>query len=347
MVPARPAPEASDGDLGIPGLVKALEDGERRAVARLLTVIEDGSPEQLGEVVRQLYARTGKARVVGITGAPGVGKSTLTNVLAAKLRERGRTVGVVAVDPSSPFSGGALLGDRVRMQSHHDDPGVFIRSMSARGRLGGIAFATPQAVLVLDAAGYDDIIIETVGVGQSEVEVASSSDTTVVCIAPGTGDAIQTAKAGILEVADVFVINKADHGGAGKTESELRSMIELGHELGEVEWWPPIVRTVAVRGDGIDDLVTAIDEHSAHLASSGGLAVRQRERARHAVHEIALAKVRQRFGRLTTTKDNGAPLLEALAEKVANRELDPYTAADQLLDTLGTSSGHLDARTAW
>lgn len=336
MAPARPAPEASDSDPDIPGLVKALGDGERRAVARLLTIVEDGGPEQLGEVVRRLYPRTGNARIIGVTGAPGVGKSTLTNALAAKLRERGRAVGVVAVDPSSPFSGGALLGDRVRMQAHHADPGVFIRSMAARGQLGGIAFATPQAVLVLDAAGYDDVVIETVGVGQSEVEIASTADTTVVCVAPGMGDSIQAAKAGILEVADVFVINKADHASAGKTSSELRCMIELGHELGEVIWWPPIVRTVAPRGEGIDDLVRAVDEHRAYLTSSGHLAARQRERARHAVHEIAVSKVRQRFGRLVTDR-NGELLLDSLAEQVSRRDLDPYTAADQLLEALSRS----------
>ncbi|MFN2556804.1 MAG: methylmalonyl Co-A mutase-associated GTPase MeaB [Nitriliruptorales bacterium] len=323
----------------MPRLIRALEDGERRAVARLLTVIEDGSYEQLGEVVRGLYPRTGKARVVGITGAPGVGKSTLTNALAAKLRKRGRAVAVVAVDPSSPFSGGALLGDRVRMQSHHADPGVFIRSMAARGHLGGIALATPQAVLVLDAAGYDDVVIETVGVGQSEVEVASTADSTVVCLAPGMGDSIQAAKAGILEVADVFVINKADQGGAGKTESELRSMLELGHELGGNGWWPPIVRTVAVRGEGLDDLVTALEEHRAYLVSSTRLLERQRQRARHIVREIATSNVRQRFEGLTSSEENDEPLLRALAEKVASRELDPYTAADQLLDSLSRSEG--------
>ncbi len=326
-------------DPTIPRLIKALEDGERRAVARLLTVIEDGSPDQLGEVVGRLFPRTGSARVIGITGAPGVGKSTLTNVLAAKLRERGHAVGVVAVDPSSPFSGGALLGDRVRMQSHHADPGVFIRSMAARGHLGGIAFATPQAVLVLDAAGYDDVVIETVGVGQSEVEVASTADTTVVCLAPGMGDSIQASKAGILEVADVFVINKADQGGAGKTTSELRSMLELGHELEEFSWWPPIVRTVAVRGEGVDDLVAALDEHRAFLVSSGRLRERQRERARHMVREIATSKVRQRFEDLAAAAETDEPLLESLAEKVASRALDPYTAAEQLLDSLSTSDG--------
>ena len=300
----------------------------RRALARLLTIVEDGSPRQLREVVARLHPRTGGARVLGITGPPGVGKSTLTNALAGALRERGRTVAVVAVDPSSPFSGGALLGDRVRMQQHHDDPGVFIRSMASRGHLGGLAFATPQAVLVLDAAGFDDVVIETVGVGQSEVEVAASADTTVVASAPGMGDGIQAAKAGILEVADVFVVNKADHTGAGKLVSELRAMLELGHATGADEaWWPPIVRTVAVRGEGVAELVDTIDDHREHVVASGDLVRRRRRRALHGVREIALARVRDRFTRL----GGDDPLLEDLAARVEARELDPYTAADELL----------------
>lgn len=323
-------------DLDIASLVQALESGERRALARLLTVIEDGTPEALREVISRTYPRTGKARVLGITGSPGVGKSTLTNALAAELRSRDKTVGIVAIDPSSPFTGGALLGDRVRMQSHHSDPGVFIRSMAARGHLGGISFATPQAALLLDAAGFDVVIIETVGVGQSEVEVASTADSTVVCVAPGMGDSIQAAKAGIFEVADVFVINKADHGGAGKTESELRSMLELGHELGDVGWWPPIVRTVAPRREGIPELVDALSDHYDHLVSEGLLEDRQRGRARHAVREIALSQVGQRFSQLTTSRgEDGDPLLDTLSEKVANRDLDPYAAADQMLEALG------------
>jgi LAO/AO transport system kinase len=316
-------------------LVAGLERGERRALARLLTLAEDGSPSQLREVVGALHARTGTARVIGITGSPGVGKSTLTNAIATELRARDRSVAILAVDPSSPFSGGALLGDRVRMQGHHADPDVFIRSMASRGHLGGLSFATPQAVLVLDAAGFDDVIIETVGVGQSEVEVAATADTTVVAMAPGMGDGIQAAKAGILEVADVFVINKADHGGAGQLESELRGMLEMGHALEGADepasWWPPILRTVAVRGEGIPELVDAFVQHDEHLAASGQRDRRRRERAMHLVREIALEHVRLRFSRLDDGHD---PLLEALADKVSARVLDPYTAADELLEAL-------------
>ena len=320
-------------------LVDGVLAGQRRALARTLTRIEDGAPDELRGIIAGIYPKTGNARVIGITGSPGVGKSTLTNALAGELRRRGRGVAVLAVDPSSPFSGGALLGDRVRMQGHHDDDGVYIRSMASRGHLGGLSFATPQAALVLDAAGFDDVIIETVGVGQSEVEVAATADTTLVALAPGMGDSIQAAKAGILEVADVFVINKSDQGGAGKLESEIRGMLEMGHAVGseaEGGWWPPIQRAVAVRDEGVSELVDAIMEHREHLTSTGLLERRHRDRALHAVREIALARVRARFDHLGTGDD---PLLDALADRVAVRDLDPYAAADQLLEAMDTPAG--------
>ncbi len=316
-------------------LIAGLRRGERRALARLLTVVEDGGESRLRHVVAALYPTTGNARVIGVTGSPGVGKSTLTNAVATQLRGRGRSVAILAVDPSSPFSGGALLGDRVRMQGHHADAGVFIRSMASRGHLGGLSFATPQAALVLDAAGFDDVIIETVGVGQSEVEVAATADTTIVALAPGMGDGVQAAKAGILEVADVFAINKADQPGAGKLESELRGMLEMGHATEDADapagWWPPIIRTVAVRGEEIDALMGAIDEHTRHLDDTGERDRRVRRRALHLIREIALEHVRLRFARLGQRDD---PLLDDLATRVARRDLDPYAAADELLAAL-------------
>ena len=320
-------------------LIEGLRRGERRALARLLTVVEDGDPAQLREVVSAIFPSTGRARVLGVTGSPGVGKSTLTDAIATQLRARDRSVGILAVDPTSPFSGGALLGDRVRMQGHHADPHVFIRSMASRGHLGGLSFATPQAILLLDAAGFDDVIIETVGVGQSEVEIAATADTTIVALAPGMGDGVQAAKAGILEVADVFVINKADRGGAGQLESELQGMLEMGHAVeGMIDrsglpdpWWPPIVRTVAVRGEGIEELVTVLDDHTSHLQVHERRVRRQRDRAVHMIREIALEAVRQRFSTLDVDGDD---LVDGLAAEVAARDLDPYTAADRLLDAL-------------
>jgi len=293
-------------------------------------MVEDGSPDSLQQLIAALWPSTGNARIVGITGSPGVGKSTLTNSLAAHLRAAGRMVGIVAVDPSSPFSGGALLGDRVRMQGHHADDGVFIRSMASRGHLGGLSFATPQAVLVLDAAGFDDVLVETVGVGQSEIEIAATADTTIVTLAPGMGDGIQAAKAGILEIADVFVINKADAGGAGKLEAELRGMLEMGHAVGADGdgWWPPIVRTVAVRDEGIEELAAAIDQHTAEIAGSEAAAARDRERARHAIREIVLERSR-------IAMDAEGAGLDELAAAVAARELDPYQAADRLTASIG------------
>lgn len=305
-------------------LVARAERGEPRAVARLISLVEDASP-QLREVMAALAPRTGKAVVVGITGSPGVGKSTSTSALVSAYRRRGLRVGVLAVDPSSPFSGGALLGDRVRMQDHATDSGVFIRSMASRGHLGGLSWATPQALRVLDAAGCDVVLIETVGVGQSEVEVASTADTTLVLLAPGAGDGIQAAKAGILEVADVFVVNKADRDGADQVSRDLRYMLSLG-ETSKQAWRPPILLTVASKGQGMDEVVDAIEAHRAWLTETGRLDERRRARAAAEVEAIALTELRERIGDV-----HGSAALPALAARVVAGELDPYTAADELV----------------
>ena len=243
-------------------LVERALAGDPRSIGRLITLVEDGAP-QLRDVMAALAPRSGAAHIVGLTGSPGVGKSTTTSALVAAFRAAGRRVGVLAVDPSSPFSGGALLGDRIRMQEHATDPEVFIRSMASRGHLGGLASTTPQAVRVLDAAGCDPVLVETVGVGQSEVEVAGEADTTIVLLAPGMGDGIQAAKAGILEIGDIFVVNKADRDGADATARELRHMISLGPSGQAGAWKPPVLKVVATRGEGLPELVEAIDGHRA------------------------------------------------------------------------------------
>ena len=305
-------------------LVEAAREGNARAVARLISLVEDASP-RLREVMAALAPRTGQAYVIGITGAPGVGKSTTTSALVGALRASGRRVGVLAVDPSSPFSGGALLGDRVRMQDHALDAGVYIRSMASRGHLGGLAWSTPQAIRVLDAAGCDVVLVETVGVGQSEVEIASSADTTLVLLAPGMGDAIQAAKAGILEIGDVYVVNKADRDGAHQVVRELRNMLALT-ERAEGDWRPPIVSLVAVKGEGVDDLVAAIDQHRAWLETGARLQARRRTRVADEIAAIALTSLRERFGELAHDQR-----LETLATRVLAGETDPYAAADELV----------------
>jgi LAO/AO transport system kinase len=305
-------------------LVARAERGEPRAVARLISLVEDASP-QLREVMAALAPRTGKAMVVGITGSPGVGKSTSTSALVSAYRKRDLRVGVLAVDPSSPFSGGALLGDRVRMQDHATDSGVFIRSMASRGHLGGLSWATPQALRVLDAAGCDVILVETVGVGQSEVEVASAADSTLVLLAPGAGDGIQAAKAGILEVADIFVVNKADRDGADQVIRDLRYMLSLA-ESDAAGWKPPILRTVASKAEGIDEVLDAIDAHRLWLSEHGKLDERRQARACAEVEAIALTALRERIGDL-----HGSGSLPGLAARVVAGELDPYAAADELV----------------
>ena len=292
-------------------------------MARLISLVENGSPE-LRPVMKALAPFTGQARVTGLTGAPGVGKSTVTGALVAAYRERGLRVGVLAIDPTSPFTGGALLGDRVRMQDHATDQGVFIRSMATRGHLGGLSWATPQALRVLDAAGFDVVLVETVGVGQAEVEIASLADSTLVVVAPGMGDAIQAAKAGILEIGDLFVVNKSDKPGAQEAVRDLRTMIAMT-QRGEGEWKPPIVATAAASGDGIADLVGKLDAHWSWLDSSGERDRRRQARAREEISVIALTALRQRMGGLP-----GDSSLDALAARVASGEIDPYTAADEL-----------------
>jgi len=306
-------------------LVGRAREGDPRAVARLISLVEDESP-LLREVTAALAPHVGQARVVGITGAPGVGKSTSTSALVGELRNAGRRVGVLAVDPSSPFSGGALLGDRVRMQDHALDPEVYIRSMASRGHLGGLAWSTPQAIRVLDAAGCDVVLIETVGVGQSEVEIAGLADTTLVLLAPGMGDGIQAAKAGILEIGDVYVVNKADRDGADATARDLRHMLSLGERRQPGDWQPPVVKTVASRGEGIDDVVAAIDKHRQWLEESGRLDARRRARAADEIESIALATLRQRIGDLRE-----GSLLDELAGRVVAGETDPYAAAAALV----------------
>jgi LAO/AO transport system kinase len=296
-------------------------------VARLVSLVEDGDP-RLPELARQLAPATGRAQIIGLTGSPGVGKSTLTNQLVRAYRAGGHRVGVLAVDPSSPFTGGAILGDRVRMQDHATDAGVYIRSMSSRGHLGGLAAATPQAVRVLEGAGCDIVLVETVGVGQAEVEVASLADTTLVLLAPGMGDAIQAVKAGILEVADVFVVNKADRDGADATYRDIQGMLALG-ERGPDAWRPPVIRAVAARGDGVDEVVAAIAKHRAWLAQHGEQIRRRERRAAVEIEEIALGTLR---GRMSTLRHGET--LPALAADVAAGRLDPYAAAAQLLDGL-------------
>jgi LAO/AO transport system kinase len=312
--------------LDVGELVERARTGDPRAVARLISLVEDASP-LLREVAAALSPHTGRAFVLGLTGSPGVGKSTSTSALVTAYRERGLRVGVLAVDPSSPFSGGALLGDRVRMQDHATDSGVFIRSMASRGHLGGLSWATPQALRVLDGAGCDVILVETVGVGQAEVEVASLADTTLVLLAPGMGDGIQAAKAGILEIADVYVVNKADRDGADATVRDLKGMLGLGGRHSEAgAWRPPVVKTVAARGEGLADVVAAVDKHRGWMETHGELTRRRQIRAAAEVEAIAVATLRERLADV-----HGGAALDALAARVAAGELDPYTAADDLI----------------
>ncbi|MCS7285866.1 MAG: methylmalonyl Co-A mutase-associated GTPase MeaB [Anaerolineae bacterium] len=322
-------------------LVRAAVFGDKRAIARLISIAEnDGASAR--KILKSLYPYTGKAHIIGITGAPGTGKSTLVNELAKEYRLRGLKVGIVAVDPSSPFTGGAILGDRIRMRDLYNDPGVFIRSMATRGSLGGLARATADAVKILDAAGYEKILVETVGAGQTEVDIASTAHTTIVVEVPGLGDDIQAIKAGLLEIADVFVVNKADLEGADGVVLNLETMMSLGNsakifhhgilmeikasfDAHRVQWRPPVCKTIATRGEGIKALVEAIERHWAFLKGSGAWEEKERLRASREIEEILRMEL---LRRILAKVDREA--IGEILDKVVKRELDPYTAAEKI-----------------
>jgi len=309
--------------MDVDAIVTGVLAREPRAIARAISLVEDGD-DGLPALSAGVFPQTGSAATVGLTGAPGVGKSTIATALVRTARANDRRVAVLAIDPTSPYTGGALLGDRVRMQEHATDPDVFIRSMATRGHLGGMALAAPEAVRILDAAGFDLVIIETVGVGQAEIDVAAATDTTLVVLAPGLGDAIQMAKAGILEVADVFVVNKADRDGAAEVQRELRQMLHLGAAR---PWDPPVLATVASDGTGIDELWADIERHHAWLVSTGALAV---DREAAVVHEVrALAAERLASSVQAQLADDAG-----LRARLRDHELDPYAAVDELIRRL-------------
>ncbi|MGH2669641.1 MAG: methylmalonyl Co-A mutase-associated GTPase MeaB [bacterium] len=303
-------------------LVSAVVAGSSQAAARLISLAENDSTTA-SNALRALFPHTGRAHIVGITGPPGSGKSTLVNAMIRALRERGSRIGVIAIDPTSPFTGGALLGDRIRMQDHSTDPDVFIRSMATRGSLGGLAPATADAAAVLDAWGAATILIETVGTGQAEVDVITASDTVVVVTMPGMGDGVQTLKAGVMEIADLFVVNKADRPEADRTVTDLKMALAL---LPAGAWHPPVLTTVATSGQGVAEMLTAIEDHRRHQEATGGHSARRRARWRREIVRIA-------EGRLRAQLLDGAiaDSLDALVERVAAGELDPHAAADRLL----------------
>jgi GTPase len=305
-------------------LAAGVREGDRRALARAITLVENGDPLAY-ELVREVYPETGSAYVVGITGPPGVGKSSLIAALVRQIRESGRTVGVISVDPSSPFTKGALLGDRIRLSEHFLDPGVFIRSMGTRGHLGGLAEATLQALLVLDAAGKDLVFVETVGTGQSEVEVIGIADTVLLVLMPGSGDSIQALKAGIMEIPDVIAINKKDHPAAKTMLNEVRSILTLDKDRA---WKPPIVLTEAISDEGVSDLWAKVEAHRAHLDEEGLLDERRRQNLAGEVFAVASARAKAHLERAV----EGDPELRRLLDEVQKRELDPLTAVKEIMD---------------
>jgi LAO/AO transport system kinase len=308
-------------------LAKRVLEKDRRALARLITLVENNSKEAL-EALRKLHAHTGKAHIIGITGPPGGGKSTIVDKMAKELRRQNKTVGIVAVDPTSPFTGGALLGDRIRMSELSTDSEVFIRSMGTRGALGGVARATSDVVKLLDAFGKDTIFIETVGTGQAEVDVVKIAHTTIIITMPGLGDDIQTIKAGIMEIGDIFVVNKADREGADKRVMELEAMLELGQKRSS--WQPPVIKTIAREGEGIKELLDHANRHFLWLSDSGILIKRGLEKSREELFQIIGEKIEKVVIDNVDDKE-----IEELSQKILKREIDPYTAANELLGRIG------------
>ena len=301
--------------------------GDKRALARAITLIENGDPAGW-DLVREVFPRTGRARVVGLTGPPGVGKSTLIGALTKELRAADREVGVLSIDPSSPFTRGALLGDRIRLSEHFLDTGVFIRSMASRGALGGLAEAALQAALVMDASGKDDVLLETVGVGQAEIDVVDHADTIVLALMPGSGDSIQALKAGVMEIPDVIVINKADHPLTDTMEREVRTVLSLG---ARGSWNVPVLRTEAARGEGVTELLQKVDEHRRHIEAEGTLQERRARNLRNEVLGLAAARLRRDL----EARAEGDPEVAELLERVVRRETDPASAARELLERAG------------
>lgn len=309
-------------------LAERLLDGDRRALARAITLIENDDPAGW-ELVREIYPHTGKARVTGFTGPPGVGKSTLVGALSGELRKENRDVAVLAIDPSSPFTQGALLGDRIRLSEHFLDRRIFIRSMASRGALGGLSETALQAALLMDASGKDDVLIETVGVGQGEIDIVDHADTIVLALMPGSGDSIQALKAGVMEIPDIIVVNKSDHPMTDTMIREVRGALELGHV--QEGWRVPILRTEAVRGEGVDELAAKIVEHRAFIESEGTLAARRARNLRSEVLGIATARLRRKLE--AAIEDD--PRVAELLSRVVSRELDPASAAAELLEGEG------------
>jgi LAO/AO transport system kinase len=305
-------------------LAERVIDGDKRALARAITLIESDDPAGW-ELVREIYPRTGRARIVGFTGPPGVGKSTIIGALTKLLRAADRDIGVLSIDPSSPFTRGALLGDRIRLSEHFLDPGVFIRSMASRGALGGMSEAALQAALVMDAAGKDDVLLETVGVGQGEIDIIDHADTIVLALMPGSGDSIQALKAGVMEIPDVIVVNKADHPMTDTMVREIRGVLSLADHDG---WQVPILRAEAAKGDGIEELAAKIDEHRAYIEKEGTLEQRRARNLRNEVLGIASARMRRRL----TEAVEDDPGVAELLERVVRREIDPATAAGELME---------------